>query len=252
MSLRPASQTTKAGAFREQVWLGSPRASSTLLPGPAPERNSDEIDCMCCACRSDHAFPWRLLHAPGSRTRRRCYWRAWRRWHRRSGVWRQSWRNSRWRRDRRCWWGRGWRVDCASAAKLLLSSRAKKRPRLTLCRWAFARAASPSPSKTRTTSRSPKSILKSSRPSAWRVNSGPHPQLDELKFYENGGTISLVPEPCKAGEETLMQRIVSTAKAIASSSTVRTFVRMPVRIVRQVMAAPTAFIDAIERFATKY
>ncbi len=49
-----------------------------------------------------------------------------------------------------------------------------------------------------------------------------------------------------------MQRIVSTAKSIAALSTVQTLARMPARMVRQVMAASTAFIDAIERFAAKY
>jgi hypothetical protein len=31
MSLRPSSQTAKAGAFSEQVWLNSPRTASAML-----------------------------------------------------------------------------------------------------------------------------------------------------------------------------------------------------------------------------
>ncbi|MEF3367669.1 hypothetical protein V3H18_14105 [Methylocystis sp. 9N] len=49
-----------------------------------------------------------------------------------------------------------------------------------------------------------------------------------------------------------MQTIVSTARAVAASSTVRTLARLPARVVRRVIVAPSAFIDAIERFATKY
>jgi hypothetical protein len=56
----------------------------------------------------------------------------------------------------------------------------------------------------------------------------------------------------QSGQGDFMQRIVSTAKAVAGSPMVRTLATMPARIVRRVMAAPAAFIDAIERFAAKY
>jgi hypothetical protein len=139
MSRRPLSQATKADAFSEQVWLDSPRKASAilrcdqllaLLINSAPlirtGRISDEIVCMCCAGRSGHTFPWRLLHAPGARARRGRHWRAWRRWHRRTRLGRKGRWNSRWRRDRRCRRRRGRRIDRASAASaaiLLLSSR---------------------------------------------------------------------------------------------------------------------------------
>jgi hypothetical protein len=52
--------------------------------------------------------------------------------------------------------------------------------------------------------------------------------------------------------ESLMQRIVSTYRAFAASSAIGVFRQLPARVVRRVMNAPAAFIDAIERFAMKY
>jgi len=49
-----------------------------------------------------------------------------------------------------------------------------------------------------------------------------------------------------------MKRIVPTVKAVTTSSAVQTLAKLPARLVRRVLAAPTAFIDAIERFAAKY
>lgn len=49
-----------------------------------------------------------------------------------------------------------------------------------------------------------------------------------------------------------MQRIVSTYRAFAASSAIGVLTQLPARVVRRVMGAPTAFINAIERFALKY
>lgn len=79
--------------------------------------------------------------------------------------------------------------------------------------------------------------------------------VDQQKFYENDGTIIAGLEPViarRARKETLMQRIVSTAKAVAASSTVQALAKMPASVARRVMAAGTAFIDAIESYAAKY
>ena len=49
-----------------------------------------------------------------------------------------------------------------------------------------------------------------------------------------------------------MQRIVSTAKVVATSSMIKTLAKMSARAARRVLGAQAAFIDALERFATKY
>jgi hypothetical protein len=49
--------------------------------------------------------------------------------------------------------------------------------------------------------------------------------------------------------ETGMPRFVSSPKFVATFSTVRMLVKLPMHIVRRIAASPEAFIDAIERFA---
>ncbi|MGJ0535603.1 MAG: hypothetical protein ACR65W_20445 [Methylocystis sp.] len=46
-----------------------------------------------------------------------------------------------------------------------------------------------------------------------------------------------------------MQRLVSASKVIATVSTVRMLVQLPMLIVRRIAASPEAFINAIERLA---
>ena len=46
-----------------------------------------------------------------------------------------------------------------------------------------------------------------------------------------------------------MQRLVSSSKFVATFSTVRMLVKLPMHIVRRIAASPDAFIDAIERLA---
>ena len=46
-----------------------------------------------------------------------------------------------------------------------------------------------------------------------------------------------------------MQRPVSASKVIATVSTVRMLIQLPMHLVRRIAASPEAFINAIERFA---
>lgn len=46
-----------------------------------------------------------------------------------------------------------------------------------------------------------------------------------------------------------MQPTASPSKLVATLSTVRMLVKLPMHIVRRLAASPEAFIDAIERFA---
>jgi hypothetical protein len=67
-------------------------------------------------------------------------------------------------------------------------------------------------------------------------------------------TSRVVPRTSAANErtpimETRMQRLVSASKVIATVSTVRMLVHLPMHIVRRIAASPVAFINAIERFA---
>jgi len=48
-----------------------------------------------------------------------------------------------------------------------------------------------------------------------------------------------------------MQRLVSSPSFVATVSTVRVLVRLPMNIARRIAASPEAFIDAIERFAKR-
>ncbi|MGJ0397453.1 MAG: hypothetical protein ACR65U_14620 [Methylocystis sp.] len=48
-----------------------------------------------------------------------------------------------------------------------------------------------------------------------------------------------------------MQRLVSSPTFVATVSTVRVLVRLPMNIARRIAASPEAFIDAIERFAKR-
>lgn len=46
-----------------------------------------------------------------------------------------------------------------------------------------------------------------------------------------------------------MTRFVSSSTFVATFSTVRMLVQLPMQVVRRIAASPEAFIDAIERFA---
>jgi len=51
--------------------------------------------------------------------------------------------------------------------------------------------------------------------------------------------------------EIWMQRLVSSPTFVATVSTVRILVRLPLNIARRIAASPDAFVDAIERLAKR-